>query len=131
MLRASGYLLIAISILHVGVGIWSYAEPITGIWQDGFFNVVDPYVDRQAAFWFMMAAPLFFAVGQLCCWAQAQNITLPASLGWNLLAVSTVGAVLMPISGFWLLMLPAFLILVASRQASTRSAATTEKSDAS
>jgi len=37
---------------------------------------------------------------------------LPTFLGWNLLAISTVGVVLEPISGFWLLMLPAFLIIL-------------------
>ncbi len=121
MLRISGYLLIAISIIHVLVGIWLFAQPLTDILQSGVFNAVAPdpfapYFDREDAFWFMMASPLFFTLGQLCCWVQERVIALPTFLGWNLLAISTVGIVLEPISGFWLLMLPAFLIIIGSRQ---------------
>ena len=121
MLRVSGYLLIAISVIHVLVGIWLFTEPLTDILQNGVFNAVAPdpfapYFDREAAFWFMIASPLFFTLGQLCCWAQERGIALPTFLGWNLLAISMVGVVLEPISGFWLLMLPAFLIIIGSRQ---------------
>jgi len=121
MLRVSGYLLLIISIIHILVGVWLFAGPLADIIRNGGFNAVAPnpfapYFDREDAFWFMMISPLLFTLGQLCCWAQAQKIILPAFLGWNLLAISTVGVVLEPISGFWLLMLPAFLIVAASRQ---------------
>ncbi len=122
MLRVSGYLLIAISLIHILVGIWIFGEPMADIWRKGIFNTVAPnplapYFDREDAFWFMMFAPLLFVLGQLCCWACDRDISLPAFLGWNLLAIVIVGVVLEPISGFWLLILPACLIITASRQA--------------
>jgi hypothetical protein len=121
MLRVSGYLLIAISIIHVLVGGWIFAAPLTDIVQNGLFNTVAPdpfapYFDREDAFWFMMVAPLLFTIGQLCCWAKSKEIALPAFLGWNLLAVSLVGIFFEPISGLWLILLPAILIILASRQ---------------
>jgi hypothetical protein len=104
------------SVIHVLVGIWLYAEPLKNIAQSGFFNAVDPFCDRNTAFWFLMVVPLLFAIGQLCCWAQIQGITLPIFLGWCLLVTSLVGIVLIPISGFWLLIPPSVLIIIASRQ---------------
>ena len=129
MLRVSGYWLIATSIIHVLVGAWLYAEPLADIARNGLFNAVDPEFDRNAAFWFMMIAPLLFTLGQLCCWAQAQSIDLPAFVGWYLLAISVVGVVLMPISAFWLLIPPAVLILLASPAITLRSSGSTRESD--
>ncbi|MCU0537387.1 MAG: DUF6463 family protein [Hydrococcus sp. Prado102] len=121
MLRVSGYLLIAISFIHILVGIWIFDEPLADIWRNGIFNTVAsdplaPYFDREDAFWFMIVAPLLFVLGQLCCWASDRNISLPAFLGSNLLAIAIVGVILEPISGFWLLILPACLIIAAARQ---------------
>lgn len=131
MFRVTGYLLIAISVIHVLVGVWLFAEPLADIIRNGVFNTVapdpfTPYFDREDAFWFMIAAPLLFTLGQLCCWAEAQRITLPAFLGWNLLAISLVGVLIEPISGFWLLIPPAILILIGSRTASTKLTTSTE-----
>lgn len=128
MLRVSGYLLIAISIIHVLVGGWVFASPLADIGRNGLFNAVapdpfSPYFDREDAFWFMMFAPLLFSIGQLCCWAKAQEIAFPAFLGWNLLAVALVGIFFEPISGFWLVILPATLIVVAARKTKERTSA--------
>ncbi|NHC33723.1 DUF6463 family protein [Scytonema millei] len=116
MLRLSGYWLYATSIIHVLVGLWLYAEPLSNIARSGFFNAVDPFCDRNTAFWFLMVVPLLFAMGQLCCWAQIQSITLPNFLGWCLLVTALVGIFLMPISGFWLLIPPSVLIIITSHQ---------------
>ena len=96
MLRISGYWLIATSILHVFVGLIIYTEPIMEIVHNGWFNTVapdpfHPYFDREDALWYMVAAPFIFAIGQLCIWAQAHQITLPAFLGWTLLVTAIVG----------------------------------------
>lgn len=127
MQKVSGYWLIAVSIIHVLVGLWVFSEPLAEIARSGWFNAVAPdpfapYFNREDAFWFMMVAPFLFTFGQLCCWAQAQQIILPAFLGWTLLATAAVGVFLEPISGFWLLIPPGFLILATSRRAKTQSA---------
>lgn len=123
MLRVSGYWLIVTSIIHVLVGLLIFAEPLAEIARNGWFNTVapdpfNPYYDREDAFWFMIAAPFLLIVGQLCVWAQARQISLPAFLSWILLAIALFGCFLEPISGFWLLIPPSILILAASRRAS-------------
>ena len=119
MFRVSGYLLIVIGVIHVLVGFWICAKPIADIVRNGLFNAISPNIfapnfDREAAFWFMMFALPLFALGQLCFWVQAQGIVLPTFLGWNLLAISVIGIFFVPISGFWLLILPAILMVRAS-----------------
>lgn len=117
MLRVSGYWLIAISILHPLVHGWLFAKPLMDIVHDGWFNAIAPnpfasFYDREAAFWCMMVTPFLLIVGWLCCWAQTKDITLPSFPGWILLLTAAVGITLEPISGFWLFIPPALLMLV-------------------
>ena len=115
MRRYGGQFLLAVGLLHLVVGGLVYAQPLADIGGDGFFNAVDGHVDRDAAFWFMLSGVLLVILGQLTSWAQRRTGTLPRPLGWSLLAVSAVGALLMPFSGIWLLLPPAVLALAAAR----------------
>jgi uncharacterized membrane protein HdeD (DUF308 family) len=120
MLRVSGYWLIAVSMLHVLVGVWVFAEPLMQIVQDGWFNTVAPnplapFYDREDAFWFLMLTPFLVSIGQLCFWSHANNVVLPQFLGWMLLLTAIVGVSLEPISGCWLFIPPALLMLMASK----------------
>jgi len=134
MLKVSGYWLITTTIIHVLVGFLVFRKPLAEIAFNGWFNTVapdpfNPYFDREDAFWFMMVAPFIFIIGQLCFWAKSRQITLPAFLGWTILATATVGCFLEPISAFWLLIPPSLLILAASRQARIQSAKSTQPSE--
>lgn len=120
MLVFSGYWLIFTSIIHVIVGIWIYGEPLSEIVRDGFFNSIAPNpfapdFAREDAFWFMTLTAFMIILAQLCFWANSSKISLPKSIGWNLLITSIIGAIAIPISGFWLLMVPACLIIAASK----------------
>lgn len=119
MLKISGYLLIITSILHFIGGFVFFPEPLAEIAQAGWWNAVspDPFnlnYEREAAFWFMMISPLLFLIGMLCCWIQEQQIKIPAFVGWSLLVVTIIGIAIMPVSGFWLLLLPSGIILFVS-----------------
>jgi cytochrome bd-type quinol oxidase subunit 2 len=121
MLRISGYWLICLGILHVFVHAWLFAKPLMDIVQDGWFNAVSPYplsppYDREDAFWCMMIAPFLLMLGQLCCWADTKNISLPGFPGWVLLLTAVIGITLEPVSGFWLMLPPSLLMVVDSRQ---------------
>ncbi len=122
MLQVSGYWLLITSIIHVIVGFWIYGEALSEIISNGFFNSVAPNpfapnFAREDAFWFMTLTTFFMILAQLCLWAHSRKIALPGSIGWTLLITSIIGAIAIPISGFWLLMVPAVLIIVTSRKA--------------
>ncbi|KST64972.1 DUF6463 family protein [Mastigocoleus testarum] len=123
MLQFSGYWLLVTSFIHIIVGFWVYGEPLAEIVSDGFFNSVAPNpfapnFAREDAFWFMTLTAFFVILAQLCFWAHFRKIALPESIGWTLLITSIIGAIAIPISGFWLLMVPAILIIAASKNVS-------------
>ena len=115
MQRYTGHSLIAIGILHTVIGVLAFGAPLAHIARDGFFNAVDPHPDRQAAFWFLLTGALLVILGQSTCWTQSRTGTVPRSLGWGLLGISLLGVILMPASGFWLLLMPAWLALSVGR----------------
>ncbi len=114
--RIAGRLLMAIAIIHAVYGTWRGRAALVAIVQDGFFNAVDGHRDRSLTFWFLFASPMMFMIGQLTSWIETQPGIIPAVLGWELLVVSLIGAVLMPISGFWLLLATSVLLLIKSKR---------------
>ncbi|MEO0538523.1 MAG: DUF6463 family protein [Cyanobacteria bacterium P01_A01_bin.123] len=122
MLRVAGRFWIAIAIIHVLVGLAAYFPQWQEIAQAGWFNVVapDPFApifDREDAFWFMMITPFLLILGQLCFWADRQNLTFPVSISGILLASTTTGIFFIPISGFWLVLIPNVMMLYSSKVA--------------
>jgi hypothetical protein len=69
-----------------------------------------------AAFWFMLFGPVCFALGQIVNRAIERGDWRTVSIvGWYLLAIGIAGAAVMPVSGFWLVIAIAPLILRTAR----------------
>jgi len=123
MRRLCGPLLMATGVLHLLMGILVlYSRPLADIARDGFFGAVEPQTlastfDREAAVWFVMFGLLTLILGGLVHWAQARTGFLPAFLGWSVLLLSLVGLILMPLSGFWVVLPPAVMMILVSRRA--------------
>lgn len=121
MRRSVGPILIAIGVLDLLVVYLESAPQFAAIAQDGFFNTVwwpgmsAPMFDRETAFWHLMFGTTVAMLGGLVHWAQASTQTLPAFFGWSLIALGTFGVVLMPVSGFWAVFVPAILVLLVAR----------------
>ena len=120
MQRFTGQALLAVGVLHTLVGLLSFGQPLAAIARDGVVNAVDPRPERQTACWFLLAGVLLCTLGYSTRWAQRRTGTVPAGLGWILLAIAGSGVVLMPFSGFWLLFPPALLALAAARRGPAR-----------
>lgn len=122
VLRIAGRCWIAIAIIHVIVGLATYLPQWQEIAQAGWFNVVapDPFApifEREDAFWFMMITPFLLILGQLCLWADQQKLTLPISVSGVLLAFAITGIFFIPISGFWLVLIPNVMMFYSSKAA--------------
>jgi len=111
MKRWIGPLLIATAALHTVVGIILASGSLADIVKAGIFNAVDPYLDRMAAFWFLTCGAALLLMGLMVQWGIRQTDTLPVSLGWGLMIMGIVGVIMMPVSGFWLLLPQAYMIL--------------------
>ena len=125
--RLPARLLYVTGVGHVLVGLALFRQPLTAMWRDGvvnsivspltpgaasLFDAIRPQFDREAAFWFVLFGPLLYMLGQVV----QRAIDLPDGrmlriLGWDLLAFGIVGAAIMPVSGFWLLIAYAPLLL--------------------
>jgi hypothetical protein len=123
--RYSGPLLMATGVLDLLVCLLLYPGPLGAIARGGFFNTVElrpPRLDREVAFWHVASGTMMVLLGALVHWAQARTATLPAFLGWSLLAFGAAGAILVPVSGFWAVLPQAGLILAVSRRHPARPA---------
>jgi protein-S-isoprenylcysteine O-methyltransferase Ste14 len=113
-----GTLLIATAIGHTVVGVAMYHDAYAAILRDGFLDAVAPHVDRMVAFWFLLFSPVCFVLGQVVTRAIAhEDKPLIALLGWYVLGLGVVGAMGLPVSGFWLLIAIGVLMLRSARSA--------------
>ncbi|MEL6408007.1 MAG: DUF6463 family protein [Chloroflexota bacterium] len=112
MQKKMGYILIAIALLHQVVGLIFYSSALHDILQAGILNaVVPPFWERDAAFWFLMFGGLLLLIGWVVQWLMDSVGTIPAFLGWGLLIVCVLGVILMPLSGFWLVIPLAIMMI--------------------
>lgn len=110
--RQSGLLLGWTGLLHIVVGVIIFWNPLKDIAAAGIFNAIGHDYEKTAAVWFLFSG-FFILIGALLMgWVvKTKGLVLPKSVGWYLLAISVTGVILMPVSGFWLCIPQAYIIL--------------------
>ena len=117
MNRLIGRLLMATGIGHTLVGVIVFREALAGTFHDGFLNAFWPHFDRLSAFWFLLFSPALFMLGQITNQAvERSDARILRIVGWYLLGIGVVGVAALPISGFWIQIALAPLILKAARR---------------
>ena len=114
--KNTGNLLIATGILHNLVGVIMGWSVLIEIGASGFFNSINNEMDRNAIFWFLFAGFMMIIMGKLMQHYLEADWNLPMWLGISLLALSLVGCIMMPVSGFWLVIPQAILIINARKK---------------
>jgi hypothetical protein len=116
--RNSGYLLIATGVIHNLVGFFIGKDVLLEILTSGVINSINTEMDRNAIFWFLFSGFMMIILGKLMQdYSKHFNKALPVSLGHYLLALTIVGCIMMPISGFWIVLPQAVLIIVGGKKA--------------
>ncbi len=117
MTRWIGRWIVAVSVLHTGFGFVVFWPVVTAIGEAGVWNSVGQDPMRAAVAWFILSgfcmAALGFAVDAL---EQASRPMLLQPAGFALGLFMLAGIVLMPVSGFWLL-LPPLVAMIRKRNA--------------
>ena len=121
MRRYTGPVVMAIGLLHILYVFATLRGPISSIARDGIFDAVDPYHDRNVAFWSLWFGVLLLTVGYLIHWTQSRVGTMPALPGWVLLGMGLTGGILMPASPFWVAIPLGLSVLLPARPARERS----------
>src|SRR5438128_348326 len=114
------------AVAHALVGLAIFHDPLVAIARDGFVNGVEPqllarglpaYFDREAAFWFMLYAPILLMIGLVTRRAiEVQDVVVLRLIGWTMLFTGGAGVLAMPVSGFWIVLVLGGLVLRAARR---------------
>lgn len=121
--RWKGPWLLAVAALHMGYALVVFTEPLREIVRRGVLASVrhDPQIG--AVVWFVLFGLLFallaWVVLQLERHGGAAAAATQRPLGVGLLALAVLGIVLMPPSGFWLVLPPALALCAARPTAFT------------
>lgn len=114
--KTSGWLLIAIGVLHNSIGL-AMGWPILGdMVADGVWNSIEPggqmHFDRSAILWFLLTGFFWMLLGYLMqAWLDQSLAPLPRALGWAFVAVGLVVAFVLPVSGAWLFIALGLLVV--------------------
>jgi hypothetical protein len=116
----SGRLLVATGAIHcligIAVGLGATGELggrnlFADVGHDGVVNAIAPDPTRMAMFWFLFFGFAVVVLGDVIHVFERRGLTLPASLGWQLGALGLAGALMIPASGFWLVLPQAWWIV--------------------
>ena len=115
MRRRVGQLLMGTGVLHTVLGVLGFRRTLVEIHRARYLDTIGRDPERNAALWCLTTGALLVALGQLARSTQERTGEVPRSLGWSLLAIAVPGVVLLPVSGFWLVLGQALLLLFGAR----------------
>jgi cobalamin biosynthesis protein CobD/CbiB len=102
-----GRWLLAVAALHTLFGLLVFTGPLRQLLRLGLFNAVGADPLLSAVTWFLLFGAPLALLGQALSLLERRADVDASSLrplGWGLLALGLLGIVLMPASGFWLLL---------------------------
>jgi hypothetical protein len=102
-----GKSIVAIGLLHTGVGAYAFRARLAEILHEGLINTVDGTAERAFPFWFLVCGIVWIIFGAFVDWFERAGHSFPPFLGWTLLAFTALLIIAMPVSGMWLLIVPA------------------------
>ena len=119
-----GKALFVIGVVHSLFGLVVLRSTLAVLWNEGLINTVNGQPDREFAFWFIAFGILTMILGAFVDSCEKRRIPFPRFFGWTLLAFTAVMVTIMPISGAWLVLIPAIgaILRGAYRSASERKA---------
>ncbi len=115
--KYSGILLSATGVIHIIVGIISEWNIYKEMFIDGLVNSIGNDTQKNLTFWFFIVGVLLIMLGQsLQYYIKREQAPAPLFLGYALLVFSILGSLIVPVSGFWLFIPQALIIVCAKRK---------------
>lgn len=115
--KHSGNLLTATGVLHIIVMLFLHGSTYAAMFRDGLWDTVGEDFSRDDAVWtFMVGIALIMWGETLQRYQNKTSQPAPVFIGYGMLAFSIVGCIVMPVSGFWLFIPQALIILVANKR---------------
>jgi len=102
-----GKTIMAIGVLHTLVGIFAFRARLGDLAREGLVNTIGRSEERQFTFWFLICGIVLTILGAAVNWVERTGLPFPRFLGWAVFLVASTVVVVMPVSGAWLLLVPA------------------------
>lgn len=107
-----------IGVIHTTLGLVIFRKILQDLFSEGLFNTVNGQMDREFFYWFTMFGVVLIIFGALVNWIEQTTGELPNWLGWTCFIFTVVLLIIMPISGAWLLLIPAIGAIIRRRRQS-------------
>ena len=114
--KYSGILLSVTGMIHIIVAITQEWNIYKKLFFDGLINSIGNDTQKALSFWFFIIGVILIIFGQsLQYYINKEQIPAPLFLGYTLLTFSIAGCFIVPLSGFWLFIPQALIIIFAKR----------------
>lgn len=115
--RYSGTFLAVTGVIHTIYALFLGKDAFAEMLRDGLINSTGDDYSRAFALWFLVCGVILILWGQtLQHYIRKEQKPAPLSLGYCILAFAVAGCVLEPVSGFWLFLPQALVIIAANRK---------------
>lgn len=118
--KYSGTFLVITGVIHTLYALFLGKDAFAEIINDGLINATGEIHSRAFALWFLVCGIILILWGQtLQFYIKKEQKPAPMFLGYCILVFAVVGCVVEPISGFWLFLPQALVIIAANRKIKT------------
>lgn len=112
MAVVAAWILVALGVGHIVVGLVRFKKPLAETMRAGFVGKFVGDRDRRTAFWYMIFGPFLVMGGHMAIHAaNAADGELLKIIGFYLLAISAVGSLALPKSPFWAGLVSALILI--------------------
>lgn len=114
--KYSGIYLLITGLLHCAVSLVSFGHIYIQIFNDGFINSIQEDTTKGLALWFLICGIFLLLFGKtLHYYIKKEQKPAPAFLGYYMLLFAMIGCLIIPVSGFWLFIPQAIVIIGANK----------------
>jgi hypothetical protein len=116
--KNTGNFIVITGIMHLIIGVIEYQEALFEILRLGIINTADKNLQTFGFFWFEINGFfVIFAGAFIQHYINEFKKQIPGKFGWYLLAIAVFGCLLEPLSGFYVYVLIAAMIIVQNKKA--------------
>lgn len=120
--KYSGTLLTITGGIHTMYALFLGKDAFAEMVRDGLISSTDDHYGRAFALWFLVCGIVLILWGQtLQYYIKKEQKPAPLFLGYSIFVFAVVGCIVEPISGFWLFLPQALIIIIANKRYNSKS----------